>query len=214
MEHFFELRQKMVNEQIIAREITDERVIDAILKIPRHEFVDPAFCNESYNDYPLPIDCDQTISQPYMVALMTQILELTGQEKVLEIGTGSGYQTAILSELSRYVYSVERFEKLADSAKKIIEKLNYTNISIKVGDGTKGWVDFSPFDCIIITASSPKIPGPLIDQLKDNGRMIIPIGESFSQELILIRKKGDEIITKSICGCVFVPLVGDYGWKE
>ncbi len=214
MEHFSELRRKMVNEQIITRGITDKKVIDALLKIPRHEFIGPNLWDQVYNDYPLPTGCGQTISQPYMVALMTQLLELTGQEKVLEIGTGSGYQTAVLAELSHDVYSVERFEKLANAAKQVLDTLNYKNISIKVGDGTTGWVEFSPYDCIIVTASSPEIPQPLIEQLTDNGRMVIPVGGAFSQELTLVRKKGDKIITNSICGCVFVPLVGDYGWKE
>lgn len=214
MEDFSEARKKMVQNQIIARGIEDSRVIDAMIKIPRHEFITSKFWNQAYNDYPLPTDCGQTISQPYIVALMTELLELKGDEKVLEIGTGSGYQTAILAELSASVYSVERFNKLSLRAKEILDKLDYKNINIKTDDGTKGWHEFSPYDAIIVTASTPQIPQPLIDQLRDNGRMVIPVGARFSQDLTLVKKEKGNVITSSHSGCIFVPLIGDYGWKD
>jgi len=207
------LRKRMAEEQLIPRGIKNQRVLDAFRKIERHKFIPEDLRSSSYADFPVPIGEGQTISQPYIVALMTECLSLTGQEKVLEIGTGSGYQTAILAELAKEVYSIERFERLAKSAEKIVNELGYTNIKIKVGDGTLGWEEEAPFDRIIITAASPRIPLPLTEQLKENGKLILPLGESFSQVLTLVEKKKDRLESIQVCGCVFVPLVGKYGWK-
>ncbi|MCM8798746.1 MAG: protein-L-isoaspartate(D-aspartate) O-methyltransferase [Candidatus Omnitrophica bacterium] len=213
-ENFFSLREEMVKNQIVARGIKDQRVIRAFLKVPRHIFVLEKDLPQAYNDHPLPIGEGQTISQPYMVALMTECLRLKGGERVLEIGTGSGYQTAILAELAGEVYSIERFPSLGEKAGMLLAKLGYKNISIKVGDGTLGWEEFSPYDRIIVTASSPEIPSPLITQLKEGGYLVIPLGESFSQVLTVVEKFGDKIKRQEICGCVFVPLIGRYGWQS
>lgn len=212
-EDFKTAREAMVREQLIPRGIHDKRVIEAMLKVPRHEFIAPDLWSQAYNDYPLPTESGQTISQPYIVALMTELLGLSGTEKVLEIGTGAGYQTAILAELANFVYSIERFENLAMMAKKNLEKLNYKNVNIKTGDGTKGWPEFSPYDRIIVTASAPDIPKPLKEQLKESGKMVIPVGGTFGQDLILAEKLKGELKITSICGCVFVPLVGEFGWQ-
>ncbi|MGE4357496.1 MAG: protein-L-isoaspartate(D-aspartate) O-methyltransferase [Candidatus Omnitrophota bacterium] len=211
---FFSLRQKMVNDQLLSRGIKDKRVIEAFLKVPRHKFVSENNITEAYDDHPLPIGEGQTISQPYMVALMTECLDLKGEEKVLEIGTGSGYQTAILAELALEVYSIERFSSLAEKARLALTDLGYKNIKIKIGDGTLGWEEFAPYDRIIVTAGAPEIPPPLILQLKENGRLVIPLGDSFSQVLTVIEKIGNRIKKEEICGCVFVPLVGRYGWDK
>ena len=207
-------RERMVNTQIAARGIRDPRVLAAMRKVPRHLFVDEALKDQAYGDYPLPIGEGQTISQPYIVALMTEALELKGPEKVLEVGTGSGYQAAILAELARWVYSIERYPSLAQRAKRILEKLGYHNVIIKVGDGTKGWPEAAPFDAIIVTAAGPKIPEPLIAQLKDGGRLVMPVGDEWSQYLIKVTKKGDELIKENLGAVRFVKLVGEYGFKE
>ncbi|MCM8779991.1 MAG: protein-L-isoaspartate(D-aspartate) O-methyltransferase [Candidatus Omnitrophica bacterium] len=207
---FSALRKRMIEEQIKARGIRNQRVLSAFLKVPRHEFVPQEFQKSAYADYPLPIGEEQTISQPYIVALMTQSLELTGVEKVLEIGTGSGYQTAILAELAKEVYSIERFEKLAQNAKEVLDRLGYTNIKIKTGDGTLGWPEELPFDRIIVTAASSRIPEPLIEQLKDKGILVIPLGQAFGQTLTVACKNKEGLKMESICGCVFVPMVGKY----
>jgi len=205
----------MVREQIMARGVSDKRVLEAMRKVPRHEFITPNFQNLAYNDYPLPTESGQTISQPYIVALMTELLGLTGKEKVLEIGTGVGYQTAILAELAGFVYSIERFDTLAVLAKKNLDKLNYKNVSIKSSDGTKGWPEFSPYDRIIVTAGAPEIPQPLAEQLKEGGKMVIPIGEGMlGQDLIVAEKVKGELKVSSACRCVFVPLVGEFGWHD
>jgi protein-L-isoaspartate(D-aspartate) O-methyltransferase len=204
----------MVEEQLMSRGINNRRVLDVFGKIERHKFMPKDLASNAYADFPVPIGEGQTISQPYIVALMTEYLSLTGQEKVLEIGTGSGYQTAILAELSKEVYSIERFENLAKNAQRILNELGYANIKIKVGDGTLGWPEVAPFDRIIITAASARIPLPLSEQLKDNGKLIMPLGESYSQVLTLFEKKKDRLESTQICGCVFVPLVGKYGWKN
>jgi protein-L-isoaspartate(D-aspartate) O-methyltransferase len=214
----------MVNEQLIPRGIKDKRVLDAFRKVPRHRFLPRELINSAYADHPLPIGEGQTISQPYIVALMTECLRLLGEERILEIGTGSGYQAAILAELAKEVYSVERIANLAQNAIKILDELKVTNVKIKVGDGTMGWEEFSPFEGIIVTAGAPDIPFPLIEQLKENGKIIIPLGGTFSQVLTLVEKinpalarKGGikgKIKTTDICGCVFVPLMGKYGWSE
>lgn len=212
MPTFAEIRSRMVDIQLASRDIVDGRVLEVFRKIPRHLFVKESLWQDAYGDFPLPIGCGQTISQPYMVALMTQCLELKGEEKVLEIGTGSGYQTAILAELSKEVYSVERYEELTSNAKNILDQLGYTNIHIKTEDGTLGWEEFSPYDGIIVTAGAPDVPKTLKDQLKDGGRLVIPVGGTYSQVLTVVRRKGDRFTETQICGCVFVPLVGRYGW--
>lgn len=207
------LRNRMVEGQLVPRGIHDERVLNAFRKVPRHLFVPKENLINAYGDYPLPVGEGQTISQPYMVALMTQCLELKGDEKILEIGTGSGYQAAILAELAKVIYSVERIDILAERTKNILDTLGYTNVKIKVGDGTEGWDEFAPYEGIIVTAGAPFVPNPLLAQLAENGRMAIPIGDAFSQVLTLVEKKEGKITQKEICGCVFVPLIGKYGWK-
>lgn len=206
------MRQRMVDEQIVGRGITDSRVISAFRKVPRHAFVPEAFRDSSYGDHPLPIGSGQTISQPYMVALMTACLGLQGGETVLEIGTGSGYQTAVLAEIAGQVYSVERFDKLADNAEKLLARLGYANCLIKTGDGTLGWEEHAPYDGIIVTAGAPAIPGSLTAQLKDGGRLVIPVGGRWEQALTVVRKTGSGIGRTEVCGCVFVPLIGKEGW--
>ena len=208
------LRKRMVEEQLISRGIKDKRVLDAFRKVERHKFILEDLRPSAYSDFPVPIGEGQTISQPYIVALMTEILDLSGKEKVLEIGTGSGYQTAILAELAKEVFSIERFDNLSKGAQNIFNSLGYLNIKIKVGDGSLGWPEEAPFDRIIITAASPRIPLPLSDQLKENGKLILPLGESFSQVLTLFEKKKDKLESTEICGCVFVPLVGKYAFKS
>ena len=214
MNNFEKARKIMVNEQLKARGIHDKRVLEAMGKVARHLFVMENDKSKAYNDKPLTIDCSQTISQPYMVALMTQLLELTGNERVLEIGTGSGYQTAILAELSYRVYSVERHVSLAENAKTFLSELGYENIEIKTGNGTLGWPEVAPFDAILVAASAPEVPKELIEQLQNYGRLVIPIGSRDQQELTLIQKRGDSYISKSICGCIFVPLIGKQGWEK
>ena len=207
---FETLRKRMVQEQLIPRGIKDPRVLEAFYKVERDKFVPEISRSCAYADYPLPIGEGQTISQPYIVALMTECLGLSGKEKVLEIGTGSGYQTAILAELAKEVYSIERFQVLAKKADDTIKSLGYANIRINVGDGTLGWPEEAPFDRIIVTAASPVVPGPLLEQLKAQGRLILPLGENFSQVLTLIEKKETDFEYTDICACVFVPLVGRY----
>jgi len=204
----------MVEEQLIPRGIKNPKVLNVFSKIERHKFIAESLRESAYADFPLSIGDGQTISQPYIVALMTEHLDLTDKEKVLEIGTGSGYQTAILAELAKEVYSIERFEILAERAQTLLNELGYKNIKMKAGDGTLGWEEAAPFDRIIITAASPKIPLPLIEQLADNGKLILPLGESFSQVLTLVEKKDGKLKSIDICGCVFVPLVGKHGWSN
>ncbi len=208
------LRKRMVEEQLAKRGITDKKVLAAFLKVERHKFIPQALRESAYADYPLSIGAGQTISQPYMVALMTQCLELGGKERVLEIGTGSGYQSAILAELAQEIYSIERLDKLADKAQDLLTGLGYGNIKIKRGDGTLGWPEEAPFDRIIVTACAPFIPSPLTVQLNDSGALLLPVGESSSQVLTLFKKTKTAIVAKEICSCVFVPLVGEYGWDN
>lgn len=205
----------MVTEQIIGRGIDDEGVIEAMLKVPRHKFIEEALREMVYDDHPLPIGSGQTISQPYMVALMTQCLRLTGEEKVLEIGTGSGYQTAILAELSKKVYTVERISALVERSKKILlEEMGYKNILIFARDGSYGLPEYAPFDRIMVTAAAPDLPPPLLEQLKEGGILVIPKGDRFAQTLLVVEKKeGGEISILNEGGCVFVPLIGKYGWE-
>lgn len=207
-------REKMVKSQLIPRGIHDFRVTEAMGKVPRHRFVEEALSEEAYNDHPLPIGHRQTISQPYIVALMTQALELTGSEKTLEIGTGSGYQTAILAELSRKVYTVERIRDLMVRSRNLLADLGYTNILFKAFDGTLGWKEFEPYEAIIVTAGAPKIPLPLLDQLAEGGRLIIPVGDRFTQDLIKVTKEKGNIRQENLGGCRFVDLVGVHGWKN
>jgi protein-L-isoaspartate(D-aspartate) O-methyltransferase len=210
---FPKARLKMVEEQIVSRGIKDAKLIAAVKKIPRHLFVEEALQNQAYSDHPLPIGEKQTISQPYMVALMTEALLLTGKEKVLEIGTGSGYQTAILAELSEKVFSIERIRSLAIRARKLLYELGYFNVEIKIFDGTFGWIEERPFDAIIVTAGSPDIPQPLIDQLAMGGRLVIPVGDAFVQDLFRVTKAEEGIKKEDLGGCRFVKLIGKYGWE-
>jgi len=204
--------ERMVAEQLIPRGIKDLKVLMAMRRVPRDRFVEGEMTREAYADRPLPIGEGQTISQPYIVALMTEALELEGTEKTLEIGTGSGYQTAILAELSAQVYTVERISELQIRSRHILESLGYTNISFKTFDGTLGWEEKKPFNAIIVTAGAPRIPTPLLNQLAERGRMIIPIGDRFSQELIKLKKQNSQITSESLGGCRFVALLGEYGW--
>ena len=215
MLHDFRIaREKMVKDQLVTRGIKNERVLQVMGKIPRHLFIEEALAGEAYNDHPVPIGEKQTISQPYIVALMTEALELKRDENTLEIGTGSGYQTAILAELSSRVYTIERIEFPLMNARKILAKLGYTNILFKIFDGTTGWREYAPFDTIMVTAGAPDLPKPLIDQLADNGRMVIPIGDRYSQELIKIIRKGKSLKQKNLGGCRFVNLIGIHGWQD
>ena len=207
-------REKMVLEQLVDRGIKNQEVIRAFLKVPRHLFVEQALRERAYGDYPLPIGLNQTISQPYMVALMCELLELKGNEKVLEIGTGSGYETAILAELAERVFSIERLDFLAQNARVVLDKLRYNNVVTKVADGTYGWREESPFDGIVVTAASPQIPKRLLDQLAVKRHLVIPKGDAFSQTLFKITKAEKGFDTKSITGCVFVKLIGKYGWEN
>ncbi len=206
-------RERMVRTQIASRGIKDPRVLAAMLKVPRHLFVEEALKDQAYGDYPLPIGEGQTISQPYIVALMTEALELKGPEKVLEVGTGSGYQAAILAELAKWVYSIERYPSLAQRAKRLLERLGYRNVIIKVGDGTRGWPEVAPFDAIIVTAAGPKIPEPLLEQLAEGGRLVMPVGDEWSQFLIKVTKKNGKFFKENLGAVRFVKLVGEYGFK-
>lgn len=211
---FEKKRRLMVENQIVRRGVTDERVIQAMLKVPRHLFLEEAVWESAYGDFPLPIGEGQTISQPYMVAVMTEKLELDKDSCVLEIGTGSGYQTAILAEICGRVFTIERIAALEKRARKKLEELGYTNIAFKIGDGTLGWSGLAPYNGILITAGSPKVPELLFSQLKEGGRMVIPIGNSFSQILTVVRKKDGKKIEEPCFGCTFVPLIGREGWED
>jgi len=205
---------RMVSEQIESRGVTDERVLEAFRRVPRYRFVEDALVGQAYNDHPLPIGSGQTISQPFIVALMTEALELSGTESVLEIGTGSGYQTAILAELADHVYTIERIETLAKRSKRLLKELGYTNISLKINDGTQGWREHAPYDAIIVTAASPDVPNPLVDQLVDGGRLVIPVGGRISQELIKVTRHGNGTKRTHMGDCRFVKLIGEHGWKS
>jgi len=211
---FEELRDFMVKTQLIPRGIKDEAVLRAMRKVPRHFFVNESMQHEAYEDMALSIGEGQTISQPYMVAVMTELLELRRKEKVLEVGTGSGYQAAILAELSKEVCTIERFERLAKQAEEKLRDLGYNNIHVKTGDGTLGWPEEAPFDRIIITAGTPKVPEPLMQQVAKGGIIVAPVGERFSQQLIKVRKSAQGFSEEYHTMCVFVPLVGKYGWDR
>ena len=204
----------MVETQLISRGISDSRVLEAMRKVTRHLFVEEALKEQAYSDFPLPIGEKQTISQPYIVALMTETLGLKGHEKILEIGTGSGYQTAILAELADRVFSIERFPGLAYRANQILQKQGYRNIIIRVADGSLGWPDEAPFDGVMATAGTPQIPQPLIDQLGMGGRLVLPVGDRLSQELIMVERVPEGIKKTNLGGVRFVDLVGKLGWEE
>jgi protein-L-isoaspartate(D-aspartate) O-methyltransferase len=206
-------RLRMVEEQIVSRGIKDLRVIAAMKKVPRHLFVEEALQSQAYSDHPLPIGEKQTISQPYMVALMTEVLQLKEKEKVLEIGAGSGYQTAILAELAEKVFSIERIRSLAIKARQLLYELGYFNVEIKIFDGTHGWMEEAPFDAIIVTAGAPDIPQPLLDQLSIEGRLVIPVGDAYVQDLVRVTKTKEGIKKEDLGGCRFVKLIGKYGWE-
>ena len=207
-------REEMVRSQIEARGVRDPRVLSAFRAVPRHLFVSEALREQAYGDYPLPIGEQQTISQPYIVAEMTQALELGQDDRVLEIGTGSGYQAAILAQIVYRVYTVERKRALYMQTRNLFDKLNYHNIVTKYADGTKGWQEESPFDAIVVTAGAPELPEVLITQLAEGGRLVVPVGNQHTQELIKIcREKGD-VQQTNLGGCRFVKLVGEHGWQE
>jgi protein-L-isoaspartate(D-aspartate) O-methyltransferase len=204
----------MVQEQLLQRGISDHRVLEVMSEVPRHLFVDDAMQARAYGDHPLPIASDQTISQPFVVAAMTQALQLQGTENVLEIGTGSGYQAAILSRLCNKVYTVERINTLLAGARKIFDQLHCYNILSRLDDGTLGWQEHAPYDAIIVTAGGPEIPEPLISQLADPGRMVIPVGGRDVQALNYLTKKNGEIAVEYLDSVRFVSLIGEYGWNN
>ena len=207
-------RDEMVKKQLEPRGINDPVVLEALRTIPRHLFVSEALRDQAYGDYPLPIGEQQTISQPYIVAEMTQALELSHEDRVLEIGTGSGYQAAVLAEIVFRVYTIERIRALYIQARNLLDKLHYHNIVMRCSDGTSGWRDESPFDAIIVTAGAPELPAALLDQLAEGGRMIVPVGNQHSQDLIKITKDKKGINKSNLGGCRFVKLIGAQGWKE
>ncbi len=211
---FRRLLEKMVSTQIEVRGIHDQRVLEAMRKVPRHLFVSEALQDQAFGDFPLPIGEGQTISQPFIVAEMTQALELAQNDRVLEIGTGSGYQTAILAELAYRVYTIERVRKLFIGARKILDQLHYHNVVAKCSDGTLGWAEESPFDAIIVTAGAPEMPDTLVEQLEEGGRLVIPVGGRLSQTLLKIERHEDGIRKTNLGGCRFVKLIGNHGWKE
>ena len=228
---FDSLRQEMVERQLLPRGIKDQRLIDVMRTVPRHKFVPTDYEKSSYGDFPLPIGNNQTISQPYIVALMTQALDIQPDDRVLEIGTGSGYQTAILAHLAKKVYSVERIEELAQKTKALLEELGFRNVEIKVDDGTLGWQENAPYDKIIVTAAAAQLPKPLEEQLSCSGKIVIPLSAGFGQSLTVFTplekttdkkrssltgftKERNELKKEVICGCVFVPLIGKYGYKN
>ncbi len=204
----------MIREQLIPRGITDQRVLDAMAEVPRHLFVQDALGSQAYGDFSMPIGLGQTISQPYVVALMTQALELKGEETVLEIGTGCGYQTAVLAKLAERVFSIERLKELYIRARQTLDQLQVFNALCTTDDGTLGWPEYSPFDAIIVTAGGPDIPQPLIDQLADPGRLVIPIGDRDAQELVVLKKENGEISRKVIEQVRFVSLIGRNAWHN
>jgi protein-L-isoaspartate(D-aspartate) O-methyltransferase len=204
----------MVESQLRARGIRDERVLAAMFRIPRHEFVSEEHRDQVYEDHPIPIGEGQTISQPYIVAIMLEALALDPSDTVLEIGTGSGYQTALLAELVRQVYSVERYASLARAAQATLARLGFNNVEVLVGDGSRGLPDHAPFDAIVVSAAAPQIPPPLFEQLREGGRMVIPVGPAHAQELQLVRKHEGQPVVTSMEGCRFVPLIGSEGYRS
>ena len=209
---YFAERRRMVESQLRNRGIHDERVLEAMLRIPRHEFVSEDYKSQAYADHPIPIGENQTISQPFIVAVSLQALGLQGGKSVLEVGTGSGYQTALLAVLARAVYSVERHSALTQSAETTLGRLGLSNVKLVVGDGSYGLREFAPYDAILVSAAAPAIPRSLFDQLADDGRMVIPVGPQHSQELQLVRKRAGQPVINVIEGCRFVPLIGAEGY--
>ena len=206
-------RERMVGRQLTRRGIRDRRVLAAMARIPRDRFVEEALAGKAYNDHSLPIGCRQTISQPYIVALMTEALCLEGGERVLEIGTGSGYQTAVLASLAETVCTIERIPFLLEKARTLLSTIGYANIAFNACDGTLGWPEFAPFDAVIVTAAGPSIPRPLLEQLADGGRLVIPIGRPDRQELVKIVHTGGEYVRYRMGDCRFVNLIGLHGWN-
>lgn len=212
--HFTRQRKTMVADQIVARGIHDPLLLDALMEVPRHRFVPAEYVNMAYTDGPLPIGHGQTISQPYIVALMTELLHLAGEESVLEIGTGSGYQAAVLARLARRVYTVERHPELAERAERILQELGITNVQVHIADGSLGMLKYAPFEAIIVTAAAPGVPKPLFDQLAPRGRLVIPVGASGVQDLQCWQRKENDFECESVLPVAFVPLRGEHGWKE
>ena len=211
---YVQARERMVQEQLVSRGINDPRVLRAMAKVPRHLFLENELWDRAYEDHPLPIGENQTISQPYMVALLAEALELKGTERVLEVGTGSGYLAAVLSELCAEVFSIEMVPALALKARTLLNSLGYKNVSVLVGDGTLGWEEHSPYDAVVISAAAPCIPRPLIEQLKIPGYLVFPMGEKELQTLVRIRKDRDGIQEEYFGECQFVKLTGKYGWEN
>jgi protein-L-isoaspartate(D-aspartate) O-methyltransferase len=211
---FVAKRQSMVESQLRARGIRDEPVLAAMSRVLRHEFVSEHHRDQVYEDHPLPIGEGQTVSQPYIVAIMLEALALNLSDVVLEIGTGSGYQTALLSELAGQVYSVERHASLARDAKAILAKLNYNNVSVLLGDGSRGLPERAPFDAIVVSAAAPRIPQALFEQLREGGRMVVPVGPAHAQDLQLVRKQDGVPLVTQLEGCRFVPLIGEQGYRS
>ena len=207
-------RRKMVEEQLLERGIKDLALMEVMSRVPRHLFVDSSLQQRAYGDCPLPIGENQTISQPYIVASMTEALQLKGEERVLEIGTGSGYQTAILAEMASQVFTIERIKPIVQKTKVLLNSLMYENIIFKVFDGTYGWRDQSPFDAILISAATPNIPTALIEQLADKGRLVAPVGSRESQKLTVLNKVGNRLVSREKESCKFVPLIGKFAWPE
>lgn len=213
IDEFFQKRLQMVETQLKSRDIVDQKVLDAMLKVERHKFVPKEYQHLAYIDEPLPIGAGQTISQPYIVALMTQLLELKENDKVLEIGTGSGYQAAIIAELCREVYTIEIIPELAQKAEKLLKELGYTNISVKIGDGYYGWPEHAPFDKIIVTCAPEEIPQMLVEQLKDGGKMVLPVGDIF-QELVVVEKQKGVITKRNVIPVRFVPMIKSEEYRK
>jgi protein-L-isoaspartate(D-aspartate) O-methyltransferase len=214
IDSFLAQRRSMVESQLRARGIRDERVLKAMSHVPRHEFVSEEYRDQVYEDHPIPIGESQTVSQPYIVAIMLQALALDSTNTVLEIGTGSGYQTALLSQLTRQVYSVERLASLARAAESTLTHLGFTNVKVLVGDGSRGLPALAPFDAIVVSAAAPQIPPSLFEQLREGGRMVIPVGPAHAQELQLVRKQADQPVVINLEGCRFVPLIGGEGYRS
>lgn len=209
---FEALRRKMVAEQMAGQGIRDERVLAVFRRIPRHEFVPPSATEQAYENHPIAIGQGQTISQPYMVACMTQALDLHGGEKVLEVGSGSGYQTAVLKALNADVYTIERVPELSERARENVERTGFSGVHYRVGDGSLGWPEEAPFDRVIVTAGAPTMPVSLVEQLREGGLMVIPVGGEEEQELLLVRRGQGRVTRERICSCIFVKLWGEEGW--
>ncbi|MFC1742044.1 protein-L-isoaspartate(D-aspartate) O-methyltransferase [Nanoarchaeota archaeon] len=207
-------RLQMVEQQLKARSIVDTGVLKAMSEVPRHEFVPSELRDIAYGDFPLPISDEQTISQPYIVALMTEALELKGPENVLEIGAGSGYQAAILSRLAKTVYTIERIDSLVSHAQSVLAKLSYLNVHVVAGDGSMGLKQHAPYDAIVVTAACPHVPKEYYSQLAEGGRLVVPVGSRTVQQLLKITREGDRFVERKLCDCMFVPLIGEDGWSE